>query len=73
MPSLACFRWLFWRTPCTLKLLNQVLPGLHPQLQDFVYDIDMCARTELVLVFTVPIFSHELLHVNINELFSVYE
>ena len=26
MPSFACFRWLFWRTPRTLKLLNQVRP-----------------------------------------------
>ena len=26
MPSFACFRWLFWRTQCTLKLLNQVRP-----------------------------------------------
>ena len=24
VPSFACFRWLFWRTPRTLKLLNQV-------------------------------------------------
>ena len=26
VPSFACFRWLFWRTPRTLKLLNQVRP-----------------------------------------------
>ena len=26
MPSFACFRWLFWRTPSTLKFLNQVRP-----------------------------------------------
>ena len=26
VPSLACYRWLFWRTPCTLILLNQVRP-----------------------------------------------
>ena len=26
MPNFACFRWLFWRTPHTLKLLNQVRP-----------------------------------------------
>ena len=26
MPSLAGFRWLFWRTPCTLNLLKSSLP-----------------------------------------------
>ena len=26
MSSFACFRRLFWRTPCTLKFLNQVRP-----------------------------------------------
>ena len=26
MLSFACFRWLFWRTPRTLKFLNQVRP-----------------------------------------------
>ena len=26
MPSFACFRWLSWRTPHTLQLLNQVRP-----------------------------------------------
>ena len=30
VPSFACFRWLFWRTPRTLKLLNQVRPCLQP-------------------------------------------
>ena len=25
MPSLACFRWLFWRTPCTLKKVRPIL------------------------------------------------
>ena len=26
VPNFACFWWLFWRTPHTLKLLNQVSP-----------------------------------------------
>ena len=30
MPSFTCFRWLFWRTPSTLKLLNQVRPRVKP-------------------------------------------
>ena len=25
-PSFACFRWLLWRTTCTLRLLNQIRP-----------------------------------------------
>ena len=29
MLNFTCFRWLFWRTPSTLKLLNQVRPGSH--------------------------------------------
>ena len=29
MPSFACYRWLFWRTPHTLKLLNQVRPRIQ--------------------------------------------
>ena len=28
MPSFACFRRLFWRTPSTLKFLNQVRPEI---------------------------------------------
>ena len=27
MCSFTCFRWMFWLTPSTLKLLNQVRPG----------------------------------------------
>ena len=36
MPSFACFRWLFLRTPRTLKLLNQVRPRINQAIQIFL-------------------------------------
>ena len=49
MPSFACFRRLFWRTPSTLKFLNQV----RPKLSLFYYWY-FCAVLSVVFFFNYP-------------------
>ena len=43
VPSFTCFRWLFWRTPSTLKLLNQVRPWCNI-MQQCTITIHPCVK-----------------------------
>ena len=55
VPSFACFRRLFWRTPSTLKFLNQVRPMIYTV---FRYDIPQCTSHGTLQVIVKSNWQH---------------
>ena len=56
VPSFTCFRWLFWRTPSTLKLLNQVRPWCLTEYRMLI----LCRKPVLFLtVISFTDLSHQ--------------
>ena len=54
MPRFACFRWLFWRTRRTLKLLNQVRPWVVV-IRELSYD-SLLILTYKITVYLKPVY-----------------